>query len=338
MEKEENKRALIVGIFIALGMLIFILGIFTLGGQQSVFKKNFHITAVFDDVAGLKKGNNVWFSGVKVGTISDVKFIGLKQVEVQLVVDDNVKQYIHSNTGVKIGSDGLIGNKIIVIDGGSADAPVITDGARVGVDKEISTADMMKTLQRNNENLLAITNDFKKLSSNIVQGKGLVGQLLADSVMALKFKSIVNNLNATTQSTQQVAMGLNRFSDKLNTKGGLTDKLLTDTAVFNQLKASVAQLKQTTGTASALADNLNKAGVNLTKATNKLNTTDNAIGILLNDPKGAEQVRSTLNYLQQSSVKLNDDLEAVQHNFLLRGFFKKRAKEQAKAGVMPPAQ
>ena len=336
MEKEENKRAVIVGIFIALGMIIFIIGIFTLGGQQSVFKKNFHITAVFDDVAGLKKGNNVWFSGVKVGTISNVRFIGLKEVEVQMVVDDNVQQYIHSNTGVKIGSDGLIGNKIIVIDGGSAEAPVIADGAKVQVQKEISTAEMMKTLQRNNENLLAITNDFKKLSSNIVKGKGLVGELIADSVLALKFKSIVNNLNATTQSTQQVAMGLNRFSDKLNTKGGLTDKLLTDTAVFSQLKASVAQLKQTTGTASALADNLNKAGINLTKATNKLNTTDNAIGVLLNDPKGAEQVRSTLNYLQQSSIKLNDDLEAVQHNFLLKGFFKKKAKQQAQA--TPPAQ
>jgi len=336
MEKEENKRAVIVGIFIALGMIIFIIGIFTLGGQQSVFKKNFHITAVFDDVAGLKKGNNVWFSGVKVGTISNVRFIGLKEVEVQMVVDDNVQQYIHSNTGVKIGSDGLIGNKIIVIDGGSAEAPVIADGAKVQVQKEISTAEMMKTLQRNNENLLAITNDFKKLSSNIVKGKGLVGELMADSVLALKFKSIVNNLNATTQSTQQVAMGLNRFSDKLNTKGGLTDKLLTDTAVFSQLKASVAQLKQTTGTASALADNLNKAGINLTKATNKLNTTDNAIGVLLNDPKGAEQVRSTLNYLQQSSIKLNDDLEAVQHNFLLKGFFKKKAKQQAQATT--PAQ
>ena len=336
MEKEENKRAVIVGIFIALGMIIFIIGIFTLGGQQSVFKKNFHITAVFDDVAGLKKGNNVWFSGVKVGTISNVRFIGLKEVEVQMVVDDNVQQYIHSNTGVKIGSDGLIGNKIIVIDGGSAEAPVIADGAKVQVQKEISTAEMMKTLQRNNENLLAITNDFKKLSSNIVKGKGLVGELMADSVLALKFKSIVNNLDATTQSTQRVAMGLNRFSDKLNTKGGLTDKLLTDTAVFSQLKASVAQLKQTTGTASALADNLNKAGINLTKATNKLNTTDNAIGVLLNDPKGAEQVRSTLNYLQQSSIKLNDDLEAVQHNFLLKGFFKKKAKQQAQA--TPPAQ
>ncbi|MDB5018098.1 MAG: transporter permease, partial [Mucilaginibacter sp.] len=82
------------------------------------------------------------------------------------------------------------------------------------------------------------------------------------------------------------------------------------------------QLQQAATNASILTDNLNKAS-------NKLNTTDNAIGILLNDPKGAVQVQSTLNNLQQSSVKLNQDLEAVQHNFLLKGFFKKKAQAKA---------
>jgi phospholipid/cholesterol/gamma-HCH transport system substrate-binding protein len=37
-------------------------------------------------------------------------------------------------------------------------------------------------------------------------------------------------------------------------------------------------------------------------------------------------VRSTLNNLQQSSVKLNDNMQALQSNFFLKGFFKKREK------------
>jgi phospholipid/cholesterol/gamma-HCH transport system substrate-binding protein len=328
MEKEESKRAITVGVFITLGLLILVVGIFTLGGQQKTFEKNFHVTAVFDDVAGLKKGNNVWFSGVKVGTISSMKFTGVSQVEVQMAIDQNVQNYIHRNAGVRISSDGLIGNKIIVIESGSPQAPIIADGDVVQTEKLMSTDDIMKTLQKNNDNLLAITTDFKKISNNIVKGKGLVGALMTDSAMALKFRGIVNNLNATTASTQKMAMELNRFSDKLNTKGGLTDKILTDTTVFNQLKASVAQLKQTTGSASALADNLNRAS-------SKLNSTDNALGVLLNDPKGAAQVQSTLNYLNQSAIKLNDDLEAAQHNFLLKGFFKDRAKKQAEATKAP---
>ena len=270
MEKQESKRAVIVGIFIALGILILVLGIFTLGGQQKSFERNFHISAVFDDVAGLKKGNNVWFSGVKVGTVSSIKFTGQSKVDVIMAIDQNVQSYIHRNSGVKISSDGFIGNKIIVIDGGSPQAPIIADGDVVQADKLLSTDDIVKTLQKNNDNLLVITNDFKNITGNIVKGKGLAGALMTDSVMAQKFRAIVNNLGATTASTQKMAVALDRFSDKLNTKGGLADKMLTDTGIFSQLKASAFKLKQATNSASTLVDNLNRAS-------NKLNNTDNMI-------------------------------------------------------------
>src|ERR1700710_1104489 len=110
MDLAENRRAITVGIFLALGLTIFILGVFVLGGQSKSFVKSIHISAVFDDVAGLKKGNNVWFSGVKVGTISDMRFIGISQVDVKMKIDEKTQQYIHRNSGVRIGSDGFIGN------------------------------------------------------------------------------------------------------------------------------------------------------------------------------------------------------------------------------------
>ncbi|MDR6944958.1 MlaD family protein [Mucilaginibacter pocheonensis] len=322
MDATENKKAIIVGIFLALGLIVFILGVFTLGGQQKSFVKNIRISSVFSDIAGLKKGNNVWFSGVKVGTISAVKFIGPSRVQVFMNIDEATQQYIHRNAGAKVSSDGLIGNKIIVIDGGSPQAPVVQDGDELQAEKMLSTDDMLKTLQDNNQNLLAITTDFKVLSHKILEGKGTVGTLMADSTMAIQLRSAMRNLQITTQSAARMAAQLDNFSNKMNTKGGLADKLLTDTTTFNQISQAVNQLQKTAANASTLTDNL-------TKASNKLNTTDNAIGVLLNDPKGAAQVQSTLNLLQQSSVKLNDDLEAVQHNFLLRGFFKKKAKAKA---------
>jgi phospholipid/cholesterol/gamma-HCH transport system substrate-binding protein len=87
-------------------------------------------------------------------------------------------------------------------------------------------------------------------------------------------------------------------------------------------------LQQAAANATVLTNNLNKAS-------NKLTSTDNTLGELLNDPKGAEQIRSTLVNLQQSSVKLNQDLEAAQSNFFLKGFFKKKA--QAKADSLKKA-
>ena len=322
MAATDNRKAITVGIFLAVGLVIFLLGIFTLGGQQKSFEKNIHISAIFEDVSGLKKGNDVWFSGVKVGTISSIKFVGISKVDVKMKIDQATQQYIHRNSGVKISSDGLIGNKIIVIDGGSPQAPIVQDNDILQAEKVMSTDDILKTLQQNNQNLLAITTDFKLLSHKILQGKGTVGTLLADSTMGIQLRNSMANLQAATASAARLAVQLNQFSNKMNTKGGLADKMLTDTTTFNRIKGAATQLQAAATNAQTLTNNLNKAS-------NKLNTNDNAIGVLLNDPKGAVQVQTTLNNLQQSSVKLNDDLEAVQHNFLLKGFFKKKAKAKA---------
>jgi phospholipid/cholesterol/gamma-HCH transport system substrate-binding protein len=285
MDMKENRRAIIVGLFLALGLVIFLVGVFTLGGQSKSFAKRIHISAVFDDVAGLKNGNNVWFSGVIVGTISDIHFVGTSQVLVKMNIVKSAQPYIHQNAGVRISSDGLIGNKIIVIDGGSPQAPIIQDGARLLAAKMLSTDDIMETLQENNENLLAITGDFKLLSRKILQGKGTVGTLMADSNMAVELRNSMHNLQTATQSAAMLAQQLNTFGQKINTKGGLADKIFTDTATFNRIKAAADQFQRA-------ATNANTITGNLEKTTNKFNSDDNIIGYLLNNKKGADQVKS----------------------------------------------
>ncbi len=323
-EIKDNKKAIRVGIFLSVGLIIFLLGIFTLGGQRKTFVKSFQLKVVFDDIQGLKIGNNVWFSGVKVGTIKKIQFYGTSQVEVTLSVEEEAHKYIHKNAKASIGSDGLIGNKIVVIDGGSPKFPFIEDGDKIAVNTTLSTDDIMKTLQVNNKNLVDITSNFKILAKDLVDGKGTVGALLTDQQIAENFKTIVSNLQNTTASANRMVSQLNAFSYKLNTKGGLADKMLTDTAVFAKLQNSVAEFQKTATSAAALTDNLNKASA-------KLNDKDNVAGVMLNDPAAAEQIRSTIKNLQTSSKKLDQDLEALQHNFLLRGFFKNKAKEAESA-------
>jgi len=319
MAAAENRKAITVGVFLALGLVIFVLGVFTLGGQQKSFDRVIHVNAAFEDVSGLKTGADVWFSGVKIGTVSSIHFAGASKVDVKMRIDKSTQQYIHRNAGVRISSDGLIGNKIIVIDGGSPQAPEVQDGDILQAEKLLSTDDMMKTLQQNNQNLLSITTDFKLLSHKILEGKGTVGTLLADSLMGMQLRNSMSNLQAATASAANLAVQLNEFGHKVNSKGGLADKLFTDTTVFSKIKAATEQLRQATNNTSAITANLNKAS-------NKLTNPDNAIGELLSDPKGAAQVQSILSNLQQSSARLNEDLLALQSNFLLRPFFKKQAK------------
>ncbi|MBS1502923.1 MAG: MCE family protein, partial [Bacteroidetes bacterium] len=95
MDRAENRKAIITGIFLSLGLVVFVIGVFTLGGSQKTFSKSIHVSANFSDVSGLKSGNAVWFSGVKVGTINKVQFVGLSQVNVRMSVDEDAQPYIH---------------------------------------------------------------------------------------------------------------------------------------------------------------------------------------------------------------------------------------------------
>ncbi|AZI27368.1 MCE family protein [Pedobacter sp. G11] len=319
----DNKKKITVGIFIAIGILIFVFAIFTLGSQKKTFVKSFTLSVVFNDIQGLKKGNNVWFSGVKIGTIKKIEFFGTSQVRVFLSIEEDMHKYIHKDAGASIGADGLIGNKIVVLTGGNPKFPFVEDGDVLKVNSSLSTDDIMKTLQVNNKNLVDVTGDFKILARNLVDGKGAAGALLSDEQLAMNFKTMVSNLNRITLSTAQTAQDLNTFGKTLNSKNGLVNKMMTDTAVFAKLEKSAASLQQTSQSASLMA-------ANLEKASGKLNTTDNAAGLLLNDAKTAEQAKAIMTNLEKGSKKLDEDLEALQSNFLFRGFFKKRARDSIK--------
>ena len=152
MTSTKNKRAITVGIFIFLGLLILVIGVLTLGGQHKTFEKTILVKAVFDDVSGLQTGNNIWLAGVKIGTVRKVEFAGNSKVEVTMNIGQEAQPFIHKDSKAKIGSEGLIGNKIVVIYGGTPQSPKAASGDVLNVDKAVSTDEMMATLQKNNTN------------------------------------------------------------------------------------------------------------------------------------------------------------------------------------------
>lgn len=305
-------------------IIIFVVGIMTLGGQQKKFIDSITVSTYFDDVEGLKEGNNVWFSGVKVGTVKSIAIREGARVEVVMSVEEKAQEFIRQNAQARISSESLIGNRIIEIFGGTAGAGPIQEGAVLESVANLNTDDIMKTLQENNKNLAVITGNFTELSNRLVRGEGTIGSLLSDTTMAQNFRSMLASLEQTSQNTAQVSRELNRFSTKLNKQGGLLDDMLTDTAVFNNLEESVAQLNRATQSATQMAENLQQAS-------QKFNNEDNAVGVLLNDPQFANQLQRTMQNLETSSEKLDENMRALQSNFLFRGYFRRQEKAQRKA-------
>ena len=326
MRSTKNSRAFIVGIFIFLGIAIFVITVLTLGGQQKTFQKSIVIKAIFDDINGLQKGNNIWFSGVKIGTVKKISFVGSSQVEVDMNIDEASKQYIRKNAKARISSDGLIGNKIIVIYAGASKSPSVENGDMLGVEKASNPDEMMATLQANNQNLFAITNDVKGISKGIAEGKGTVGRLLTDETLINDLHATMLRLRMASNNAEKLSATLADYTSKLQRKGTLANDLITDTTVFHKLRATATQIENVSKNASIVIDNLNNTSSQLG---NSLNNKSTPVGMLLNDEDAAADIRVILSNLQAGSQKLNDDLEAVQHNFLLKGFFKKKAKKEA---------
>jgi len=321
MNKPNYKRPLTVGIFIVAGISIFIAGVFMIGQQEKPFSKKFRVEIIVDDVNGLQPGNNVWLSGVKVGTVKKISFYGASQVAITVSIEKLAQSHIWKDAKARISTDGFIGNKIVVIYGGTVQAGTVSNGDLLQSEKSISTDDMVATLQSNNKNLLDITNDFKKISRKIASGQGTIGGLLYDSSMIIDFRTTIKNLKLASLKTDASLANVKNFTSRLDTQPGLVNELISDTTIFKELQRTVAELRRAASDASTFTDNMQAAS-------SKLKDKDNTLGVLLQDEETAKDLKEIINNLKTSSVKLDEDLEAVQHNFLFRGYFKKEEKKK----------
>jgi phospholipid/cholesterol/gamma-HCH transport system substrate-binding protein len=321
MKPVQTKRAVIVGIFIFLGLIVFIAGVLIAGQKRKTFEKTISVKAMFDNVNGLLKGNNIWFSGVKIGTVKKIKLIKKARVEVEMDIDEDSQDLIYKDAKVKIGSDGLIGNKIIIIYGGTEGMPAVQPGDTLAVENLVNSEQMMNTLEESNKNLAAITNDFKMVSKRLAEGQGTMGRLLTEDSLMNSLQMTAAALQVASLRIQMFTSNISDYSAKLNTKGSLTNDLVTDTSFFNTLKAAAWQIQDASINAKELTHNLKLVSYNLKDSSN-------LAGVLFNDKQAANNLRITVENLQSGTKKFDEDMEALQHNFLFRGFFKKRARQQ----------
>jgi len=316
MRESPNRRAVIVGLFVFIGLIFLVSGVLMVGNLHETFKKKMTVTSFFDDVNGLQAGNNIWFSGVKVGTVKAIQFHSRNAVEVTMRIDVKTQEYIRQDAKVKISTDGLIGNKILVIYGGSGKVGQIQEGDTLEVEKSVSQEDMLKILQESNKNLNSITTDFKSISKKLDSGEGTMGKLLNDNSLYDNANKTIVSLQQTSAKGQQLLNNLNTYTAKLNQEGTLANDLVSDTVVFNSIREFAQRLKQIADTTAVLVTQL--------KTISK--DTSTSIGVLLHDKEEGARLKNTLKNLESSSKKLDEDLEAAQYSWPLKKGFKKLEK------------
>jgi phospholipid/cholesterol/gamma-HCH transport system substrate-binding protein len=235
--KKTTSFKIRLGIFISLGMAVFIVGIYFIGERQQMFRSTFRVSGVFKDVSGLQPGNNVRLSGINVGTVEDIGIVSDTSIRVEIIVDEHARKFIKKDAIAGIGSEGLMGNKVIILNPGTGGKKEIENNDTVQTIQPISMDDIMVSLKSTIDNTSTITTSLSKITNNIQSGKGTIGKLLMNQSWALDFDSSIVNLKQGSEGlknlvdSSKVSFAQNFDSIFVNLKEGSAGlKALTDKA------------------------------------------------------------------------------------------------------------
>jgi len=201
MDTHTQKFKFRLGLFVAGGLALFILAIFIIGKQKNLFNPVFTLTSTFHNISGLQIGNKVRFSGINVGTVDDINIINDSTVKINMLIKKDVWKFIKSDCKVSIGSEGIIGDKLIIISQGITNGPKAKDGQQLQSSEPVETDAIMKSLRVTAVNAEIVTQQLAEIMTKINKGNGTLGRLIQD-------KTIADNLDQTIVNLKKSSKGL----------------------------------------------------------------------------------------------------------------------------------
>ena len=202
MDTYSQNFKIRLGLFVAGGLTLFVLAIFIIGKQKNLFNPVFKLNTTFYNISGLQVGNNIRFSGINVGTVDDISILNDSTVNVVMFIRKEVKKFIKSDCKAAIGSEGLIGSKLIIITQGSYDAPTASEGQQIESNEPVEMDAIMSSLKVTADNAAIISYQLAEIMIKVNSGNGTLGRLIEDSTIA-------ENLNQTIVNLKKSSKGLN---------------------------------------------------------------------------------------------------------------------------------
>ncbi len=203
MDTKTPKFKVRLGLFVAGGLALFILAIFIIGKQKNLFNPVIKLTTTFYNVSGLQVGNNIRFSGVNVGTVDNIRIINDSTVMVDMLIRKKVQQFIKSDSEVAIGSEGLIGDRLLVISQGSFNASMVSSGEELYSVEPVETDAIMLSLAISAENAEIITQELAEIMTKINSGTGTLGRLIQDTTIAENLDQTIINLKKSSKGLDE---------------------------------------------------------------------------------------------------------------------------------------
>jgi phospholipid/cholesterol/gamma-HCH transport system substrate-binding protein len=287
-----------LGLFIAVGLAIFVIAIFYIGKQQNLFNPVFKVTTDFYNVSGLQVGNNVRFSGINVGIVDNIRIINDSTVQVAMLIRKDVQEFIKADSEATIGSSGIIGDRIVIIAQGSTRAATVIDGQHLNSIEPLETDAIIASLQVTASSAEVITQELAEIMENINSGKGMLGRLIADSAIA-------ENVNQTIENFKKSSEG---FDETIE---------VTKENVFEFMEKLQLTVAKTEIASNALGEIMVK-----------INAGEGTLGMLIQDTVVAHNLSQTMINVTETSKGLDEFMDAVNSSFFFRRYFRKLEEEK----------
>lgn len=316
-----------LGIFVIAGLVVVVLGLYLIGKDTNMFSNNYTLRVRFPNVQGLTEGNNIRYSGIQVGTVKKVTILTDTLIEVTMLIDEKMKPFIHRDDEVSLGTDGIMGNKLLNITPSKKTSPLAQENDLLVSHTIIGTEEMLEVLGKTNSNLAEISEELKSTIKRINNSSAL-WQLLNDPTIPANLRNSFGHIAHATENAEKTITGLHSIINDVEAGKGPVGLMLRDTAFAASLRDAVTGVKTLEIKAQDLvtqAGNL-AAGIN-----NDINNGKGPANAIFKDSILVQKLYIILDNLEASTESLSENMEALKHNFLFKGYFKKKEQQEAEA-------
>ncbi|MDN3644383.1 MlaD family protein [Lutimonas halocynthiae] len=321
--KVTHTQKIKLGTFVIITTILLITALYLIGDKQNLFGNTFKITAVFNNVNGLKLGNNVRYAGINVGTVKEIMMVDDSTICVDMIIEEEIRKHMRENAFAIIGSDGLVGSMVVNVFPGDGRGEILKEGDTIMSVKKRSTADMMSTLGTTNDNVAELSRELLKITRSINEGKGTLGLLVNDEAMGSDLKETIGNLKIASQDASQVIDELKVVVKSVNNEDNLLNVLLKDSIAAQQFRSVMGNLEKS-------SESILLAITNLNEVIETVKEGEGAFNYLVTDTVLVQNIDETVKNIKEGSVLLNENLEALRHNTFFKGYFKKQEKARLK--------
>jgi phospholipid/cholesterol/gamma-HCH transport system substrate-binding protein len=323
-----------LGVFVLAGLFFLVLLLYMIGSNSNIFGKTYELKARFQNVHGLVVGNNIRYAGIETGTVQKIEILNDTLIEVTMNIQNRMKNIIRKTATVSIGTEGVVGNKVINLLPGREKGDFAVEGDYLVTHPSLDTDVILESLDATQQDIAQIAVEMKTILQRINNSSGL-WTLMYDQTIPRNINASIANIQQATGKALHFASNLDLLLMDIQKGEGSIGALVTDTVFATQLNNAVMEIKAAGSEADSLAGEFRKIVDGLRY---DINDGKGPVNAMLKDTSVMEKVNASLENIRSGTERFNQNMEAMKHHFLFRGYFKKEAKAKAKAEAKAEAK